>query len=338
MKSRKIALFCVIMVIFACSAVFAQTVPSSFKDLKDSVDDFSTKLALSLPFNSSMGLNWSDAYVGDLPHFGVGLSLGFTTMDASSFEDVLKNFNFSLPSWIFGFGGFPIPGWTVEGRIGGFIPKVPFDIGLKFGILPLKDLGGDLSKFDYLMIGGDIRYAVLKGNITLPTVSVGVGFNYQSGALGVKAGDDSKLNYPYYEPGDTEVKTGTLTLGAPTIILPWETATLDFKAQISKTFFFITPYLGIGASTGWSKAGYEVTTTVTDSTGNLERATGIAKQFGIDDLSSAGFSSIIEINKWSGRLFGGLSFNAARLRIDLTALWNFADNRYGVSIGGRIQI
>jgi opacity protein-like surface antigen len=336
MKSRKIALFGVIMVVFAGSAVFPQTLPSSLKDLSDSVDGFSTKLALSLPFNSSMGLNWSDAYVGDFPKFGVGLSLGFTTMDVGSFEDLLKQFNFSLPSWVFGFGGFPIPGWTVEGRVGGLIPKVPFDMGFKFGILPLKNLGGDLTKFDYFMIGGDVRYAIIKGNIILPTLSVGMGFNYQSGALGVKAGSDTKLSYTYVDNGNPA--TGTLTLGAPTITLPWGTATLDFKAQISKSFFFITPYLGIGASTGWSKAGYEVSTTVTDSADNLERAKGIAKEFGIADLSATGFSSIIEINKWSGRLYGGLSFNAALLRIDLTALWNFADNRYGVSIGGRIQI
>jgi hypothetical protein len=341
MKSKKTALFCVIMAIFACSAVFSQEdvtpADASLGALKKSVDDFATNLAYSLPFNSSLGLHWSSAYIGDFPKFGVGISFGYTTMDIDSFDAVFKQFGRTLPD-LSGFGGFPIPGWTIEGRIGGFIPKVPFDIGLKFGILPLKNLSEDLAKFDYLMIGGDVRYAVIKGNVIFPTVSVGMGFNYLSGAIGVSAGSDRTFGFK--DPATKE--DYTLSLGAPAIVLPWRTATLDFKAQISKSFFFITPYLGIGTSIGWSKAGYEVTTKVTvkkgDDTVPLNDVKDLlTKAFGIEDLSTTGFGATTKINKWSGRLFGGLSFNMALFKLDLTAFWNFYDNRYGVSIGARIQ-
>jgi hypothetical protein len=343
MKSGKIALFCVIMVIFAGSAVFSQEdgtpapPDASLSALKKSVDDFATNLAYSLPFNSSLGLHWSSAYIGDFPKFGVGISFGFTTMDTSSFEAVFKQFDRTLPD-LSGFGGFPIPGWTVEGRIGGFIPKVPFDIGLKFGILPLKELSPELKQFDYLMIGGDIRYAIMKEFLVFPAVSVGIGFNYLSGAMGVSAGNDK--TFSFQDPGSKE--NYTLELGAPAILLPWETASLDFKAQISKNFGVVTPYLGIGASTGWSTAGYEVSTKVKAKKGDQDVDLSEVKDiltnaFGIEDLSTTGFGATTKINKWSGRLFGGLSFNMALFKLDLTAFWNFYDNRYGVSIGARIQ-
>jgi hypothetical protein len=40
----------------------------------------------------------------------------------------------------------------------------------------------------------------------------------------------------------------------------------------------------------------------------------------------------------SGRLFGGIGFQMLKFHLDLTGLYNFADSRYGVSIGGRFQI
>ena len=127
-------------------------------------------------------------------------------------------------------------------------------------------------------------------------------------------------------------------MDAPLVTLDWATSSLDFKAQISKSFVIVTPYLGIGASNGWSKAGYSVETTVTDSAGNIEAAKALCKQFGIYDLSTTGFSSSSKFTGWSFRTFGGLSFNAAILRIDLTGLYNFVDTNYGLSLGVRIQI
>jgi hypothetical protein len=161
-----------------------------------------------------------------------------------------------------------------------------------------------------------------------------MGFNYLSGGIGAPPGNDRVFSYKDAK-GDQ-----TLTLKDPAFELSWLTKSLDFKAQISKSLArdVITPYLGIGGSTGWSRAGYKVTTTIIDSGDNIGKSDGIFnEEFGIDKIDHNGFSSSFEINRWSGRLFGGVSFTMAKFRLDLTALWNWYDNRYGVSIGGRIQ-
>jgi hypothetical protein len=301
----------------------------SLDSLKKNVDEFSEKLALSLPFNSSMGLNWSDAYIGQFlgvpPHFGAGLSLGFTTMDGDALGSLMHQFDLDLPLDL---GGYPIPGYTVEGRIGGFF--LPFDVGVKFGYLPIKP---ESIELDYLLIGGDFRYAVLKGNIVLPTISVGVGFNYLNGGLARTIGDDRTFTYT---TGSST--TETLTLKAPKVGFVWETSSLDFKAQVSKSLLIFTPYVGIGASHAWSKAGYNVESKLSSS-GSINDAISAMKAAGITDISvNNGFASIKEVSGWSVRAFGGLSFNLPLLKIDLTGLINFLDARYGVTLGARFQI
>ncbi|MDR2477499.1 MAG: hypothetical protein LBD18_06920 [Treponema sp.] len=315
-----------VLLLCAASPVFSQA--PQLKELQNRVDEFSEKLALTLPFNSTIGLNWSDAYIGQLlgvpPHFGAGLSLGFTTTDFGSFNELAGMFGFSLP---LNFGGYPIPGYTVEGRIGGVI--LPFDVGLKFGYLPIKPEDWEL---DYFLIGGDFRYAILKGSVTVPTVSVGVGYNYLSGGLAKDIGQPLSFGYT-----DLSSNAQTLTLSAPKVGLLWETSTLDFKAQISKSFLIVTPYLGIGLSHAWSKAGYKIESTI-HSSGDLAVAKEAVKQYGIADLSDTGFSSIMSITGWSFRAFGGVSCNLPFFKIDLTGLFNFIDARYGFTVGARFQI
>ena len=318
----------VIAALALCAAGAAHA--QSLDALRKNVDDFSEKLALSLPFNSSMGLNWSDAYIGQFlgvpPHFGAGLSLGFTTMDGEALGNLMKQFDLDLPLDL---GGYPIPGYTVEGRIGGFV--LPFDVGIKFGYLPIKPENIEL---DYLLVGGDFRYAVLKGNVVLPSISVGVGFNYLNGGLARSIGEAREFSY---QVGSTP---HSLKLSQPKVGFLWETSSLDFKAQVSKSLLIVTPYVGIGASHAWSKAGYKVESKLTDETGQpLDAA---AKQaiatYGIADISADGFSSIKEMSGWSVRAFGGISFNLPLFKIDLTGLINFMDAQYGVTVGARFQI
>ncbi|MDR0474362.1 MAG: hypothetical protein LBH43_11910 [Treponema sp.] len=331
-NNRKILLMC--MVIFVCAAgkLFSLETPRSLEGLESSVSIFSKNMARSLPFNSSLGLNWSDAYIGQLidipPHFGVGIAGGFTTIEASSIERLMQQFYLELPV---NMGGFPIPGYTLEGRIGGF--GLPFDIGVKIGYMDLKDLKPDDIGMNYLLVGGDIRFEVLKGNVILPTVSVGAGFNYLNGGISAS------------KPGDIlEFECDgmySLNLDSPKINLVWETKTLDLKAQVSKTFFFVTPYLGVGMSYAWSSAGYKVGVKLTDKHDNDldEDAIAAIKNLGIDIPGNGknGFSSIKTVDGFSTRAYGGLSFNIQNIKIDLTGMYNFIDSRYGVSLGVRFQ-
>jgi hypothetical protein len=312
--------------------VFSQNL---LKGLQDSTNEFADALARSLPFNSAIGLNWSDAYIGQLigapPHFGVGFSGGITTMDYGAVEKLLKNFSVSMP---FSTNKMILPGYTGEVRIGGFI--FPFDAGLKFGILPGLSLG-DNFKLDYTLIGGDIRYSLLQGKALLPKISLGFGVNYLAGGIRSSVGGQS---FQFGPPSSQH----TLSLDNSDVSLSWSTITYDLKAQISKSFFIITPYLGLGTSFALSKAGYAVDTQlsydgspvsdVNQIIKDLERA-GIS---GIDFDGADGFSSNHKISGWGLRVFGGFSLNIMVIKLDFTGMYNFLDSNYGGTFGIRFQL
>ncbi|MDR0643666.1 MAG: hypothetical protein LBG05_01950 [Treponema sp.] len=301
-------------------------------DLQKNVDTFSAKLAASLPFNASMGLNWSDAYIGKLlgvpPHFGIGASGGFTTLNSVAFGDLLDNFGLSIP-----IDQMLIPAYVVEGRLGGLF--LPFDIGVKFGALPQVDFG-DRLKIDYLLAGADIRFAVMEGNVVLPKISVGIGFNFLKSSLTAPLGSGVSFN--------TDGKS--LELTQPEATFSWETKSIDIKAQISKSFLIITPYAGLGASYAWSNAGYSVESRLKYGGEYIDNADieeikdslSSAGVPGLDKLSPTGFSSIIDTTGWAFRAFAGVSLNVLIMKFDLTGMYNFMDSNYGVTLGIRAQI
>jgi len=338
---RKTALLCLLLCLLISVPGFSD-IGFSIDALQATMESFANELALSLPFNSTMGLNWADAHIGqiidkDPPffHFGAGFSAGFTTMEIGSFGKLIDFFAPALPSWVLGFGGFPLPGYALEGRVGGII--LPFDVGVKFGMMPIKSEA--FKKLDYTLAGFDVRYRLLEDKGALPGISVGVGYSYLKGGLGMTAGEDKSMEYPYPLPGNAD-NTQTLTLKAPELDLFWETSSLDFKVQISKKLLIITPYLGFGASNGWSKAGYGVTTEVEDTSGtvDMDRLQAIMDSFGLDGFNMNGFGSSSEFTGWSFRLYGGLSFNLPFFRIELTGLYNFMDKKYGATVGARFQM
>jgi hypothetical protein len=302
-------------------------------DLQKTAGEFSGALAKSLPFNAALGLNWSDAYIGQVfpsapPHFGVGLALGYTTMEFEAFDDLMKQFDLSAPKAL-DWGQLAIPAYVAEARVGGFI--LPFDAGVKFGAF--KGVGNDQAKVDYLLTGGELRYAIIDGNknLLLPNVSLGVGLNYLSGSF---SGVKSTLDLPI--PSSAPAQLSDLRVG-----LQWETLALDLKAQVSKSFLILTPYAGLGASHAWSEAGYNVEANLQGldaakiSAINAELQNKGLKEI---DFSGEGFSTILKETGWSFRVFGGLSVNIALFRIDLTGLYNFIDGNYGVTLGGRFQL
>ncbi|MCL1931027.1 MAG: YdgA family protein, partial [Treponema sp.] len=52
---------------------------ANLADIQHEVTKLSEEMALSLPFSSTFGLNWSDAYIGE-SRFGVGVAMGFSTI------------------------------------------------------------------------------------------------------------------------------------------------------------------------------------------------------------------------------------------------------------------
>jgi len=328
MTKRLKARFLVILLIFGISiSGFADT--PTLKQVQNGVDNFSSTLAKSLPFNSSLGLNWSDAYIGKLfpslpPHFGIGGTFGITTMELPAIEKLMECFDFTVP---FDINKMILPAYTAEARLGGII--LPFDFGFKFGYLPSLGIWGKNMDFDYLLVGGDIRYKLI--DLKLFKLSAGVGFNYLRGSISGKVGNDHEIEYGIY----------SMTLHSPEVKLEWESKAVDFKAQASLHLFIITPYIGIGASYAKSSAGYSINAKIDhNSGGGKQEVQDYLKANGLSGLSisGAGMSSIMDNKGFSVRTFGGLSLNLALFRIDVTALYNFNDQNYGASLGFRFQL
>ncbi|MDR1059098.1 MAG: hypothetical protein LBL43_06080 [Treponema sp.] len=339
-KLKKIIVFSVLLAGFAVFSGFSQTGPT-LEDLQRSADSFSTALAKSLPFNSTLGLNWSDAYIGKLlpsapPHFGIGGVFGVTTMDMRVMKDMASTLDFSIP---FDMNRLILPAYTAEARIGGLF--LPFDVGVKFGMLRPMDIWGTSMAMEYTLMGAEFRYALVDGkdHKALPNISIGVGYNYLKGGIESRAG--SSLSYAFNDTNGSH----TLEITSPHVGLAWETSTLDFKAQISKSFLIITPYAGVGVSLAWSKAGYTVDSGVKLDNNNIDAAgkamvAGYLAGAGLADmnLDSNGFSSTISNFGANYRVFGGFSLNLSVIRLDLTGLYSFGDKNYGLSLGARFQL
>jgi len=338
----------IFLFVFICavSPVFSQNLDI----LKKSANNFSEKMAKALPFYSTMGLNWSDAYIGKItdtpPHFGVGVSAGFITMDFASMKTLLDAFNVALPfgdSNFFENMGFPLPGYAVEARVGGV--ALPFDVGLKFSLLPPSLLNNFFSDsafgFKNMMIGADVRYAVANSKVLPVKFSVGLGFNYlQGGLTSVLPLRSFSFNYQNLSynlnPGSNS------DLG-----VEWRTTSVELKTQVSLPYKIITPYLGAGVIYAWSQAGYKVSSpglSITDSNGNAvsgSEKTAIEELLRHDYLTGLSGTGFETINKHSGlsvRAFAGMSFNFAYVRLDLTGMYEILGQNFGGTIGLRFQL
>ncbi len=317
------------------AALFLAAVPSysqtvDIEDLQSGAEDLVETLAGSLAFNSTVGLNWSDAYIGQLigvpPHFGVGVTVGTTTIDGGKVVSLMEDLGYELPSSLE--SSIPLPAMTAEARIGGFI--LPFDIGVKAGYLPSGTIDVDELEVDYLLVGADIRYAVLKGGLVLPKVSVGLGVNYMKGGLGTSIGEDLTYTYGPY----------SIEASKPDVGIEWQATVIDLKAQISKSLIIFTPYLGLGASYGMTKVGYYIDSDVTYTGGSKEDIEDALEAGGVEvpELSDSGITYDKELSAWGFRAFGGLSVNMLVLKLDLTGMYNFADGQLGGSVGLRFQL
>jgi hypothetical protein len=327
---------------WAVNPVFSQ---NALENLQKNVDKFTDNMAHALPFNSTMGLNWSDGYIGQItaipPHFGIGISAGFTTMDIDSVKNLLDFFGLKMPfdNSTTRSIGLPLPGYTIEGRIGGI--KYPFDIGFKFGYLPQDTVKAFIDSFNYglnyMLLGADIRYSLLNQKIFVPKLSIGLGFNYMQGGI------TSPLNefLPYSFKDANSGIDYTLTPKEAQLGLEWRTMSAEFKAQASFPFKFITPYAGAGISYAWSRAGYKVSASellVNDASLTEDEKKILLEQLKMTSVSNKGFETINKFNGISARAFGGVSINIAFFRIDITGMYEFIGGYLGATFGMRFQL
>jgi hypothetical protein len=330
--------FLVIVVLLSATAVFAV----NFTDFQSGFNEFAQDLANGAPFSTSTGLGWSQAYIGQFPHFGLGITAGVTTISAGAMKTLADAMGVTLPS-DFSYAskyGLPLPGYTIDARIGGFV--LPFDIGLKLGYIP----PGTFPTVDvnYILFGIDVRYGLLKDQGFTPALSVGLGYNHMKASVAVPGflGSDVQIAQ-VYDPGTASYHI--LSLADPNFGLDWSTNVIEAKAQISKKLIFITPYLGVAAalSFGTSASG-SVTSQLKYDGGQItqaqiDRITQYYQSQGMTppDLTTTGFTANAKnATAFDFRAFGGVSFNLFILYLDLGGGYDFSTNAFGGAINLRI--
>ena len=325
MRRLLVGLTALALIAALAATSFAQT---TVGDYEDAFDDFSSEVAKALPFNSTLGLNWSDSYIGKFPHAGVGLMGGFTTIPYDAFKPVADALNVDTGSFgKFETWGAPIPAIAVEGRIGGFV--LPFDVGLKVGFIPegTKALLPEDLTADYLLLGFDVRYRLTEGRGALPEIMVGGGYNYMKANVTMIGAIPISQTLTY--------GAESVTISDADVAFDVSASAIDLKAQASKKILIITPYLGLGATLGIGKTSAVASGTVTPSSPTaiaaIEAATGL-------DITNQEVKVEAEgLKGWGFRLYGGTSFNLWVLKIDVTGMYNFTSKSLGASLGGRIQ-
>jgi hypothetical protein len=330
--------FLIIIVLLSATAVFAV----NYSTFQSGFNEFAQDLANGAPFNSSIGLGWSQAYIGQFPHFGLGITAGVTTISAGAMQTLADAMGVTLPS-SFSYAskyGLPLPGYTIDARIGGFV--LPFDIGFKLGYIP----PGTFPTVDlnYILFGVDFRYGLLKDQGFSPALSVGLGYSHMKASVGVPGFLGSNVTIAQVNNGSNSYN---LSLANPDLGLDWSTNVIEAKAQISKKLIFITPYLGVAAalSFGTSASGsvtsqlYYNGSPITQT--DINNITAYYKSQGQNppDLTTTGFSASAKNGAaLAFRAFGGVSFNLFILYLDFGVGYDFSTAALGGSLNARIAI
>lgn len=278
---------------------------NSVAKVSQGLEDFSVQLFDVIPNVALQQGVWPEAWIGKVfpsvpPHFGLGLSFGVAKLPMESLNNALSALNTagsggaSLPTLP---ASLVFPTLTADVRVGGVF--LPFDIGLSFMRLPNMSFGS--VTFDFLTIGGSLRYAILQDELLIPAVSVGMGFMYSKGFVQVKVQDSAYVRSDF------------------------ETTSLFFEAQVSKKFFFLVPFLGlrgvIAKSTNnweWKYnarfGGYHV--------GAVEKGT-VDRAFG---------------DRFHPQIFGGIGFDVFMFHANLSASYDFVSSIWGANLGLRFQM
>ncbi len=273
-----------------------KTVVNGLNDLTDVMTDV-------IP-NAQLQQNvWADAWIGHIlpkPNFGFGVNAGVSKLKLDSLKsagDALGMDMSGVPSTMV----FPVA--TVDLRVGGFF--LPFDVGFTISGLDTSKIGA-LDKaispayFDFFTIGGDIRYAVLKGGAILPKVSVGLGVYHMSGHIGAeKDGSAAEMDF--------------------------SATTLSLSAQVSKKLVFFVPFAGArvmftSSSVNWkAKANWAK---ILKTNSNIQNAI----DYGILPTHFSGGTDKGLFEHVRPVLYGGFAFDLAVIDITLSGSYDFVSS------------
>lgn len=353
MKMKKIfAAVC-----FACLAATAFAVDSD--ELQKAKDGLSNKLCSAtedilagfeklLPEANSLSGVQPDAYIGKLfpsvpPHFAAGINASVTPVKAdfvfdnmkvisSAVSDMLKDVDAIGGVGDFDFGldfpnTIPYPAASVNARVGGLF--LPFDIGVwavtTGNVFHNKSIGNSPTfDFDYTCVGADLRYAVLEGNLILPKISVGAGYQWVHQNIGVSFDKDFTSSFNC----NGEDYSGKGSLDAA-FNMKLDTHTFFGQIQVSKTILILTPYVGLKALFTTSNCDYDW---------NYETKVEGSKVDLLSASKSNSYKHTISENGIQTQIFGGLGLNFLLFQTTFNAAYNFSSNQFTGSLGFNVKL
>ncbi len=287
--------------IFISGAAFSQTQDSKKIDsIAKSFNSFGSDLNCTLQ-NAAVNQNISaPAWIGNLipapVHFYAGLDFGASSLNLSHFNDSLKELGLSsIPENLV----YP----TVAGsiRLGGI--GLPFDAGFSFLKLNLKDIDSIIKglTLNYLVIGGDLRFAILRGEEKLPALSVGAGFYYLDGKIGYTQ-DYADLN------------------------IDFDTKTFFASVQLSKTFIFFTPFIGFkgiisDSNTYWAWS-------ISDSA---------MSKLSVSALKGKGKANTSYGESFIPQVYGGFGLKLSIIELTLNGAWDFKNSIWSAGTSLRLR-
>lgn len=303
-------------------------------------ETFATDMAATLSYNATIGNNWSDAYIGQLPHFGVGLAVGFTAVPAESLKAFFSSMGETIPTELEKVG-LPIPAAALSAKIGGII--LPFDFGVKAMVLPpeaTSALSAQGIAADYKLFGGNVRVGLVKEGILYPDVSFGAGYNRLMGSILMPV-DMTTPSFTY----DTGSYSGTIDITNPKLNLEWVTDSFDFTLEVSKKVLFIRPFAGLGYSLGKSSVLGGLAAEL-EHNGNpvspedweILKADLTTAGFDVSSLSADGFLFSATNADPVLRVYGGLSLNLFFLNLDLQGIYVPKTKGLGANAMIRVQL
>lgn len=259
-------------------------------------NDFSDVLTDVLPNTQTQQNVWSQAWIGGLPHFGFGLNAGASELDVTALKDVASALGIDVGDLR---DSYVMPTVTADIRIGGFI--LPFDIGFNICSLDSSKIGAletaiDPVAFDFFTVGGDIRYAVIRGGGIFPRLSVGGGFSYTDGGVSVS---------------DNGSKAA----------LDFTSTTVFLSTQASVKLLCLVPFVGGRVMFNKTNVDWSAKADWVQLSGNSDFAD--AQKWGLLPTNFSGGSESGYFEDIRPQLYGGLSLDMLILDLTASASYDF---------------
>ena len=332
-----------LVVILALGIVSFASAQVDFNSFQIDFESFASAIAGTLASTtSSAGLAWSPAYIGQFPHLGVGVSVGAALMPYSAISPIVTMVGATIPPALSALQtyGVPLPAASVDARLGGFI--LPFDVGLKVGYLPpeAKQLLGSIN-LDYLLVGADVRLDILKDEGFSPALSIGVGYTYFQGSVGLPGllSGATDVDITSFMNAAGYSGPNTLQFTSPDLTFNWQSNVIEAKVQLSKQLLIFIPHVGLDVSYGISKAGGGLASTMTyTGSATFAQMQAAFVKAGYPAPNAQGMTVLSDASGLAFRAYGGLDLALLIVHLDFSGTYDILTGAYGGGLNLRVQL